>query len=234
MSAADDSSGHLRGSHDQSENPVEHDTSSEFVINQHQLLKPRSVSSRKHGVLPSEQEAHTKLGAFPMVPELPCGDVELDSCLHVQEEKEARRNQESNGNSCIQLSLSRRRSMSEGSTPNESIGEESTPHKTTQPASDYVRQLKKDLVNTTIERNEFRELYESERQKREESERRCKKFEEEAIKLRQVVYNLNKRTASDGKLGEGLGTRLDKGVQTAHDEQGMDICLTVKVHTTCT
>ena len=224
MSAADDSSGDLHGSHGQSENLVDQATSSEFVINQHQALQPSSVSSRKHGVLPSEQEAHTKLGAFPMVPELPCGDVELDSCLHVQEEREARRNQESNGNSCIQLPLSRRRSMSEGSTPNES----------TQPASNHVRQLKKELLKIAIERNEFSELYKSERQKREESERRCKEFEEEAIKLRRVVHNLNKRIASDGKLGEGLGTRLDKGVQTTRDERGMDICLTVKVHTTCT
>ena len=223
MSAADDSSGHLHGSLDQSENPVDQATSSEFVTNQHQVLKPRSVSSRKHGVLPSEQEAHTKLGAFPMVPELPCGDVELDSRLHVQEEKEARRNQESNGNSCIQLPLSRRRSMSEGSTPNESIG-----------ALLHVNRCiterlhKKQLLNIAFERNEFRELYESERQKCEESERRCKEFEEQAIELRRVVHNLNKHTASDGKLGEGLGTRLDKGVQTTHDERGMDICLTVK------
>lgn len=33
---------------------------------------------------------------------------------------------------------------------------------------------------------------------------------------------------SDGKLCEGLGTRLDKRVQTTHDERGMDICITVK------
>ena len=72
---------------------------------------------------------------------------------------------------------------------------------------DRVHQLEKELANATIEKKKF--------------ETRCKKLEEE---LQRVVHNPNEHTASDRKLGENLGTRLDKGVQTAHDERGMDVC----------
>ena len=184
MSAADDSSGHLHGSHGQSENPVEHDTLTEATLSklvtiQHQSLgvAPGKIdSSRKHEVI-HESSVHN-LKAQP--------DQHLFRAL-----------------------------VDEESTPHASVDEESILHKITQPASDggFSSPLKlqvQQLANTTIENKKFEELYISEKQKREESER-------EVEKLRNVVYKLDKF----GKLAV-LTTDEESLVRSVRAKQGID------------
>lgn len=224
MSAAGESSGDLSGSPDQSENHVDQETStevtsSEFVNATCQLpaiVSRTSGPSREHGVSPSERnlEEHTKLHVGPFLTDSNRQDlhIELHSDIHAQEEKGTSRSREihqqqtvkvnSSSDSRMKPPLSRRRSMSEGSTPHEE-------NKIKQQASDdgsseesYISLKQKYEV---LEREN-----EALKRKNEALERKNKKLEEEVVEHRRVTH---KRAV--------LPKHVDEGVQT---DQGMD-CL---------
>jgi len=161
MSGADDSSGHIHGSLDQSENAVDQDTSTEATCTlsklatiQHQpqdVAPGKSDPSRKHGALRESPEgslkAHPEPRPFQKDSQPGHVPFELDSDIPAEEEKG--RSQEihqqqtmevnSSSNCRMKPLLSRRHSMSGSSSP--------------------LHQLEKELRKTTNEKRELEELY---------------------------------------------------------------------------
>ena len=146
MNAADESSGYVSSSVDQSEDSVdpiiptevqENAVSSETVYLDSHL--PQSVvpgveiPSRKHEVPSSEIEVETPAKPFMISSEqchVPLENKTLPLHPNTEEEKGTRESQK------VQQLLSPRRSMSEGSTPHNSLKKENTCN-STQQASDH-------------------------------------------------------------------------------------------------
>ena len=159
MNPVDDSSGDVSSSLDQSENPVDQDTSTEATSSilatiQHQpqgVAPGKSDPSRKHGVLCESPvgslKAHPEPRPFQKDSQPGHDSFELDSDIPAEEEKG--RSQEihqrqtievnSSSNSRMKPLLSRRHSMSGSSSP--------------------LHQLEKELRKTTNEKRELEELY---------------------------------------------------------------------------
>ena len=190
--------------------------------------------SRKHEVPSSELELETPAKPFTIGsgPRLVSPENKtLSPHTNPEEEKGIRESQNthqrssmkvvSSDNSLTKQPLSRRRSLSEGSTP----------HNSMQQASDdgyispiVVQQLKERLhlleervANDADEKKKFEGLYVSEKQKREEIELKSSKYEQEVAKLRKVVYKLDKF----GKFAV-LTTDEESLVRSVRAEQGMD------------
>jgi len=201
-----------------------------------------NIPSRKHEVPSSELELETPARRFTIGSEQ--RDVPLESktlSLHAnpEEEKGTRESRKihqhrsmkvtgsPSGNSLTKQPLRRRRSLSEGSTPHNSLKKETN---STQQASDdgyisplVVQQLRERLrqlegvAKEADEKKKFEGLYISEKQKREEVELRSSKYEREVEKLRNVVYKLDKF----GKFAV-LTTDEKSLVRSVRAEQGMD------------
>ena len=124
-------------------------------------------------------------------------------------------------NSLTKQPLSRKRSMSEGSTPHSSMQQASDDGYVSpfvvQQLKDRLRQLEEKVANDADEKKKFEGLYISEKQKCEEIELKSSKYEQEVAKLRKVVYKLDKF----GKYAV-LTTDEESLVQSVHAEQGMD------------
>lgn len=198
-------------------------------------------SSRKHEVPASELEVETPARPFTIGSEqrhVPLENKMLPSHANPEEEKgrESRKIHQyrsmkvtgsPSGNSLTKQLLCRRRSLSEGSTPLNSLMKETN---STQQASDdgyispfVVQQLKERLhqlegvAKEADEKKKFEGLYISEKQKCEEIELRLSKYEREVVKLRSVVYKLDKF----GKYVV-LTTDEESLVRSVRAEQGMD------------
>ena len=238
MSAADESSGDVSSSVDQSEDSVdpiiptevqENAVSSEPVYLDSHL--PQSVvpgveiPSRKHEVPSSEIEVETPARPFTIGSEqrhVPLENKTLPLHPNPEEEKGTRESRK------IQQLLSPRRSMSEGSTPHNSLKKENTCNSTQQASDDgyryfspfvvqelkqRLRQLEERVADVADKKKKFEGLYISEKQKSEEIELRSSKYEREMEKLRNVVYKLDRHAE--------LTTDEESLVRTVHAEQGM-------------
>ena len=253
MSVADEPSGDLSGSLDQQVPEDNVDQGNAVTPTEAQenasLSKPVYLASRlpqdivpgvdippsrKHEVPSSELELETPaipftIGSGPRLvsPEnkalLPHTNPEEEKGIRESRNTHQRSSMRviSSGDSLTKQPLSRKRSMSEGSTP----------HSSTQQASDdgYVspfvvqqlkerlRQLEQRVANDADERKKFEGLYISEKQKCEEIELKSSKYKQEVTKLRQVVYKLDKFG-----IYAVLTTDEESLVQSVRAEQGMD------------
>ena len=250
MSVADEPSGDLSSSLDQqvpedSVNPIfptevqENAASSKPVYLDSRL--PQEIvpgvdipPSRKHEVPSSDLELKTPampftIGSGPRLvsPEskalLPHTNPEEEKGIRESRNAHQRSSMRvnSSGNSLTKQPLSRKRSMSEGSTPHNSMQQASDDGYVSpfvvQQLKERLRQLEEKVASNADEKKKFEGLYISEKQKCEEIELKSSKYKQEVAKLRKVVYKLDKF----GKYAV-LTTDEESLMQSVHAEQGMD------------
>ena len=250
MNPADESSGDVSSSVDQSEDSVdpiiptevqENAVSSEPVYLDSHL--PQSVvpgveiPSRKHEVPSSEIEVETPAKPFMISSEqrhVPLENKTLPLHPNPEEEKGTRESQKihqqrsmkvtSSGNSLTKQLLSPRRTMSEGSTPHNSTQQASDDgyispsvvqelRKRLRELEERVAELEERVADVADEKNKFKGLYISEQQKCEEVELRSSNYKQEVEKLRKVIYKLDRHAE--------LTTDEESLVRTVHAEEGM-------------